>query len=150
MLQETWKGEHQLPQVFSDPLTKSDEQSRKLDEAGVSLGECYSNSASTEVVEHTCPASSADPVQQDPCVPPVQICQILNSSTLLETSCSGYLSSHSSKNSATTLSTVHLFLLLAILQTFGVRSLLKVIEQSLRKLCRSLLQQSANCGSQKE
>ena len=32
VLQETWNREHQLPQVFSDPLTKSDEQSRKLDE----------------------------------------------------------------------------------------------------------------------
>ena len=45
VLQETWNKEHQLPQVFSDPLTKSDEQSRKLDEAGVSLGECCSITA---------------------------------------------------------------------------------------------------------
>ena len=85
VLQETWNREHQLPQVFSDPLTKSDEQSRKLDEAGVSLGECCSITASNEIVEHTFPASSADPVQQDPCVLPVQIGQILDSSTLPET-----------------------------------------------------------------
>ena len=45
---------------------------------------------------------------------------------------------------------VHLFLHLAILQTSGGRSLLKVIKQSFRRLCRSLLQQSAKCGSQKE
>ena len=100
-LQETWNKEHQLPQVFSDPLTKSDEQSRKLGEAGVSLGECCSISASTEIVEHTYLASSADPVQQDPCLPPVQIGQILDSSTLPETICSEYLSSHLSENSAT-------------------------------------------------
>ena len=36
-----------------------------------SLGECRSSSASIEIVEHTCPVSSADPVQRDPCVPPV-------------------------------------------------------------------------------
>ena len=96
VLQETWNKE-----VSSDPLTKSDEQSKKLDEAGVSLGECCSISASTEIVEHICPASSADPVQPDPCVPPVQIGQILNTSTLPETICSEYLSSHSSENSNT-------------------------------------------------
>ena len=73
VLQETWNREHQLPQVFSDLLTKSDEQSRKLNEAGVSLGERCSISASTEIVEHSGPVHSADPVQQDPCVPPVQI-----------------------------------------------------------------------------
>ena len=68
VLQDTWNREHQLPQVFSDPLTKSDEQSRKLDEAGVSLGECCSIPASTEIVEYTYRASSAGPVEQDPCV----------------------------------------------------------------------------------
>ena len=101
VLQETWNRERQLPQVFSDPLTKSDEQSKKLDEAGASLGECCSILASrtTEIVEHTYPASSAGPVEQDPCVPPVQIDQMLDSSILLETICSEYLSSHSSENS---------------------------------------------------
>ena len=101
VLQETWNREHQLPQVFSDPLTKSDEQSRMLDEAGASLGECCSILASktTEIVVHTYPASSAGPVEQDPCVPPVQIDQMLDSSTLPETICSEYLSSHSSVNS---------------------------------------------------
>ena len=62
---------HQLPRVLFDLLTRSDEQSRKLDESGVSLGKCCSISASTETVEHTCPASSSDPVQQDPCVTPL-------------------------------------------------------------------------------
>ena len=81
----TWDKEHQIPQMFSDPLTKSDEQSRKFDEAGVSLGECCSISATTEIVEHTYPASSAGPVEQDPCVPPVQIDQMLDSSALPET-----------------------------------------------------------------
>ena len=73
VLQETWNGKHQPPQVFSDPLTKSDEPSRNLDEAGVGFGARYSISASTEIVEHSCPVNSADPVQQNPCVPPVQI-----------------------------------------------------------------------------
>ena len=105
VLQETWNREHQLPQVFSDPLTKSDEQSRKLDEAGVSLGESCLISASTEIVEYSCPVTSPVPVKQDPCVPPVQIDQIFNSSTLLETICSEYLSSPSSEKCAATLST---------------------------------------------
>ena len=56
-------------------------------------------------MEHSCPVNSADPVRQNLCVPPVQIGQILGSSTLPETICSEYLSSHSSENSATTLST---------------------------------------------
>ena len=85
--------------MFSDSLTKSDEQSRKLDEAGVSLGECCSILASTEIVEYTYLASSAGPVEQDPCVPLVQIGQMLDSSTLPDTICSEYLSSHSSENS---------------------------------------------------
>ena len=55
-------------EVFSDPLMKSDGQSRKLNESCVSLGECRSIFASTEIVEHTGPASLADPVQQDPSV----------------------------------------------------------------------------------
>ena len=105
MLQATWNGEHKAPQVLSDLLTKSDEQSRILDEAGVGFGARHSISASTEIVEHSCLVNSADPVQQNPCVPPVQIGQILDRSTLSETICSGYLSSHSSENSATTLST---------------------------------------------
>ena len=105
MLQATWNGEQKAPQVFSDTLTKSDEPSRILDEAGVGFGARYSISASTEIVEHSCLVSSADPVQQNPCVPPVQVGQILDRSTLSETICSGYLSSHSSENSATTLST---------------------------------------------
>ena len=99
VLQETWNKEHQLPQVFSDPLTKSDEQSRILDEAVVGFGARYSISASTEIVEHSCLVNSADPVQQNPCVPLVQIGQMLDSSTLPETICSEYLSSHSSENS---------------------------------------------------
>ena len=45
---------------------------------------------------------------------------------------------------------VHLFLHLAILHASSGQSLLKVIKQSFPRLCRSLLQQSANCGSQKE
>ena len=87
-----------------DSLTKSDEQSRIIDEAGVSSGARYSFSASTgNFVERSCLVSSADLVQQSPCV---QAGQILDRSTLLETHCSGYLSSHSSENSAsTTLST---------------------------------------------
>ena len=97
VLQETWNKEHQLPQVFSDPFTKSDEQSRKLDEAGVSLGECCSIPASTEIVEYTYLASSAGPVEQDLCVPLVQIGQMLDSSP--ETIRSEHLSSHSSENS---------------------------------------------------
>ena len=65
--------------MLSDPLTRSDEQSRNLDESGVSLGKCCSNSASTETVEHTCPANSTGPVEQDLCVPLVQIGQMLHS-----------------------------------------------------------------------
>ena len=148
--QETWNREHQLPQVFSDPLTKSDEQSRKLDEAGVSLGECCSISASTEIVEHTYPASSADPVQRDPCVPPVQNGQILDSSTLPETICSEYLSSHSSENSATLSTSSSLS---SSSDSPNLRRLVTVEgDQAVFSeiLCRSLLQQSANCGSQKE
>ena len=68
--------------MFSDPLTKSDEQSRKLHEAGVSLGESCSIPASTEIVEFSYPSSSAGPVEQDLCVPLVQIGQMLDSSTL--------------------------------------------------------------------
>ena len=52
-------------------LMKSDEQSRKINESCVSLGKCRSISASIEIVTHACPVSLADPVQQDPCVPPV-------------------------------------------------------------------------------
>ena len=48
-----------------------------------------------KLVEHSCLVSSADPVQQNPCVSPVQVGQILDRSTLSETICSGYLSSHS-------------------------------------------------------
>ena len=106
VLQATWNGEHKAPQVFLDSLTKSDEQSRILDEAGVGSGARYSISASTRIVEHSCLVSSADPVQQSPCAPPVQVGQILDRSTLSETICSRYLSSHSSENNAsTTLST---------------------------------------------
>ena len=104
VLQATWNGEHKAPQVFLDSLTK--EQSRILDEAGVGSGARYSISASTGIVEHSCLVSSADPVQQSPCAHPVQVGQILDRSTLSETICSRYLSSHSSENSAaTTLST---------------------------------------------
>ena len=96
VLQETWNKEHQLPQVFLDPLMKSDEP----DEAGVCLGKCRSITASNEIVEHTFSACSADPVQQDLCVLPVQIEQILDSSTFPETICSEHLSPCSSENSA--------------------------------------------------
>ena len=75
-----------------------------MNNPGVGFGARYSISASTEIVEHSCPVNSADPVQQNPCVPPVQIGQFLDRSTLPETICSGYLSSYSSENSATTLS----------------------------------------------
>ena len=71
--QATWNGEHKAPQVCLDSLTKSDEQSRIIDEAGVSSGARYSISASTgNYVERSCLVSSADLVQQSPCVPPVR------------------------------------------------------------------------------
>ena len=75
-------------------------KSDDLDEAGVCLGECRSITASNEIVEHTFPACSADPVQQDLGVLPVQIEQILDSSTFPETICSEHLSPCSSENSA--------------------------------------------------
>ena len=50
---------------------KSDEQSRKINGSCVSVGKCRSMSASIETVTHACPVNSADPVQQDPFVPPV-------------------------------------------------------------------------------
>ena len=107
MSQATRNGEHKAPQVCLDSLTKSDEQTRIIDEAGVSSGARYLISASTgNYVERSRLVSSADLVQPSPCVPPVQAVQILDKSTLPETHCSGYLSSHSSEHSAsTTLST---------------------------------------------
>ena len=138
VLQATWNGEHKAPQVFLDSLTKSDEQSRMIDGAGVGSGARYSISASTgNYVEHSCLVSSADPVQQSPCAPPVQAGQILDRSTLSETNCSGYLSSHSSENSAST--------------TLSTSSSLASSSESpnLRRAVTvkgDLLQQSANCG----
>ena len=82
----------------------SEEQSRMFDEAGESSGAHYSISVSTgNSVERSCLVTSADFVQQRPCVLHVQADEILEKSTLLATLCSEHLSSNSSENSASTI-----------------------------------------------
>ena len=118
VLQETWNREHQLSQVFSDPSRNQMNNPRKLDEAGVSLVECCSIPAYTEIVEHTYPASSAGPVEQDPCVPLVQIGQMLDSSTLLRQFLRNTCR-HIHVKTVIYSQPVHHFLHLAILETSG-------------------------------
>ena len=99
--QATRNSERKAPQVCLDSFTKSEQQTRMIDEAGESSGTRYSISASNgSYEERPRVVRSADFVQQRPPVLHVQAGQVLERSTLPETHSSGHLSSHSSENCA--------------------------------------------------
>ena len=150
VLQETWNREHQLPQVFSDPSRN------QVNIPGSSMKLVRVLESVAQFLRQGLPRLWSILILRVRLVPLSKIlvcflCRLIRCWTVLyslrqfvRNTCR-----HIHLKTVIYSQPVHVFLHLTILRTSSGQSLLKVTKQSFRRLCRSLLQQSANYGSQK-